>query len=373
MGGYGPQVIDAVYTLERRRHPDKDGREDPDRSTRRSSPSGQVAVSSFSGYVALDNVEPPGQNGDQQPAVRDEPNRRLAVPLSETSAEFVVVGRTVGNTFLWTAGAAKSSGGWQAHPADPDPRPATAARARSTWALSTVIFGLFLPILLCIGVGFYLYRRKKIENPQAKGYHSTSPGRAPGLQGERREHAVVVEAAAPGGSAEANAGAPAKWYWEESVARLTAHAVVKPPHGCRDDQTRPSSRRRDRFGRRLAGRAPVGRVPRQRPRDEADERPYWFPGRAAVRRLLPNLRRGSEAPAMRRRLPHYPRTSTPTAHPPGLRRGRDLPAKQRDDGWALARSYWPRTARSARTRATAGTPTGAGSRWRRPTCRPPTN
>ena len=31
-----------------------------------------------------------------------------------------------------------------------------------------LVFGLFLPILLCIGVGFYLYRRKKMRVPQAK-------------------------------------------------------------------------------------------------------------------------------------------------------------------------------------------------------------
>jgi len=84
-----------------------------------------------------------------------------------------------------------------------------------------LIFGLFLPILLCIGVGFYLYRRKKIE--KSRKQKATIQQAQDELQAFKESVVnmrVVVEAAAPGGSAAANAppAAPAKWYWEESAA-----------------------------------------------------------------------------------------------------------------------------------------------------------
>ncbi len=46
---------------------------------------------------------------------------------------------------------------------------------------------------------------------------------------------AVVKAAAPGGGGGGGGragppAAPARWYWEESPARLAAHPVVKPPY-----------------------------------------------------------------------------------------------------------------------------------------------
>ena len=171
-------------------------------------------------------------------------NRRLAVPLSETSAEFVVVGRTVGNTFLLDGGRGEIvwPGGTTAIPLDHDPAAGDDGKGKVDMGLIYgFVFGLFLPILLCIGVGFYLYRRKKIE--KSRKQKATIQQAQDELQAFKESVVnmrVVVEAAAPGGSAEENAppAAPAKWYWEESVARLTAHAVVKPPHWIPyDDQT----------------------------------------------------------------------------------------------------------------------------------------
>ena len=58
--------------------------------------------------------------------------------------------------------------------------------------------------------------------------------RGAAVAGQRRR----VEAPGGAGATTAPPAAPAKWYWEESVARLTAHAVVKPPHWIPyDDQT----------------------------------------------------------------------------------------------------------------------------------------
>ena len=78
VGGYGPQVVDTVYTLAKALDSSRasDDRKDPDKIYEAIAGVGSGGgFESFSGTVALDNVNgTPGQNGDQKPAARDEPD-----------------------------------------------------------------------------------------------------------------------------------------------------------------------------------------------------------------------------------------------------------------------------------------------------------
>ena len=124
------------------------------------------------------------------------------MPLSSTSAEFVVVGRTVGGQFLLDGGRGEIvwPGGTTAVPLDHDPAAGDSGKGKVDMGLIFgLIFGLFLPILLCIGVGFYLYRRKKIE--KSRKQKATIQQAQDELQAFKESVVnmrVVVEAAAPG-------------------------------------------------------------------------------------------------------------------------------------------------------------------------------
>jgi len=165
--------------------------------------------------------------------------RRLAVDLTSTSLVDKVVANIVGGQWVPEVGTDTVlaqvifPGGTTKVPLDRTPEGDDGKGKVDMGLILGLIFGLFLPILLCIGVGFYLYRRKKIE--KSRKQKATIQQAQDELQAFKESVVnmrVVVEAAAPGGSATSNAppAAPAKWYWEESVARLTAHAVVKPPY-----------------------------------------------------------------------------------------------------------------------------------------------
>ena len=245
VGGYGPQVVDTVYTLAKGLDSlgSSSDRQNPDRIYDAVVTAGAYpGFQSFSGTVVLDGIaERQGSLTIMNLQLVTSSRRRLGVPLSSTTAEFVAVGRTVGGQFLLDA-EVLFPGGTNAVPLDHDPADSDGGKGQVPMGLIYgLIFGLFLPILCCIGLGFYLYRRKKID--KSRKQKATIQQAQDELQAFKESVVnmrVVIEAAAPGGGAASNAppAVPAKWYWEESVARLQAHAVVKPPHWIPyDDQT----------------------------------------------------------------------------------------------------------------------------------------
>jgi len=93
-----------------------------------------------------------------------------------------------------------------------------------------IVFGLFLPLLVLIGVFLFFYRRKmKRKSAAQKAIISDQQQELQAFRDSVVGMRAVVQGAAPGGTARPPA-APAKWYWEESPARLAAHPHVKPPH-----------------------------------------------------------------------------------------------------------------------------------------------
>ena len=234
VGGYGPQVIDAVYTLAKALDSlscisDTDcDRKDPDLIYEAIKSVGSGGgFESFSGNVALDSVaERQGSMEISNLQFVTSSNRRLAVPLSETSAEFVVVGRTVGNGFLLDGGRGEIvwPGGTTAVPLDHDPAAGDRGKGGNIpmGLVLGLIFGLFLPLLCVIGLVFARYRRK-IQG-KLKGARAELEAFRKTVVGMR----VVTKAVAP--AALPPPPGTARWYWQESAPRLHTHANLKPPH-----------------------------------------------------------------------------------------------------------------------------------------------
>ena len=98
------------------------------------------------------------------------------------------------------------------------------------WAIGMIIAMCVLLLGLAVLLYFLLKNRKKMK-AKLKGAREELQNFRDSVVGMR----AVVKAAAPGGGGgggrrAAPPAAPARWYWEESPARLAAHPVVKPPH-----------------------------------------------------------------------------------------------------------------------------------------------
>jgi len=91
-------------------------------------------------------------------------------------------------------------------------------------------------LLLGLAVFLYFYRKKmKAKSAAQKAIISEQQEELQNFRDSVVGMRAVVKAAAPGGGGGGGGragppAAPARWYWEESPARLAYHPVVKPPH-----------------------------------------------------------------------------------------------------------------------------------------------
>jgi hypothetical protein len=251
LAGYGPQVVDSVITLAKALHSFGTGdtadnkRQNPDEIYKAIGDVGRAGFEGYSGNVVLDYYnERVGSMEVRNYQLKEKAitgQRRLAVDLTSTALADEVVANIVGGQFVPTAGTEIIfPGGTTKVPLDRTPEDGD-EKGKVDMGLVIGLCVAFGLIMLGALFGFYRYRQKKIaKSRKQKATIQQAQDELQAFKESVVNMRVVVEAAAPGGSAASNAppAAPAKWYWEESVARLTAHAVVKPPHWIPyDDQT----------------------------------------------------------------------------------------------------------------------------------------
>ena len=183
--------------------------------------------------MALDNVaERQGKMEISNLQFVTSSNRRLAVPLSETSAEFVVVGRTVGNSFLLDGrrGEIVWPGGTTKVPLDHTPEDDDETKYDTGLAVG---LGCGFGALILLMAGVWYHHSKKLNKDLAKVRADLQDFKdsVVGVKVAVRDYVPKAVSTGDAGTAAANAVEGATWYWKETEANITRHdvALVKPP------------------------------------------------------------------------------------------------------------------------------------------------
>ena len=233
VGGYGPQVVDTVYTLAKALDSLSEAdRQDPDKIY--AAVGALPEFQGFSGAISFSAVnERRGsmEISNLQFVKKVETRRRLGVPLSSTAAEFVAVGRTIDGAFVLKDGAQVIfPGDTTTPPLDHDPTSGSKSTKVDTGLIIGLVFGLIGVILLVVGVLYcwYWHSRTLHKNlakvtADLQDFKDSVVGVKVGIKD------YVPSAISSGDSTQA---ATATWYWKEEPHRLTAHdaSLVRAPH-----------------------------------------------------------------------------------------------------------------------------------------------
>ena len=232
IGGYGPFVVDTVYTLAK-------GLDSLTSITRQDPDSVYAAIAdlgsfeSFSGDVTLDgnNERLGSMTIVNLQLVTSQTSRRLGVPLSATSADFVTVGSIVDGEFSPIAGVdVVFSGGATNIPCDPCPEDKHKSKVDTGLAIGLGCgFGAFILIM----AGVWYHHQKKLNKDLAKVRADLQDFKdsVVGVKVAVRDYIPKAVSTGDAGTAAANAVEGATWYWKETEANITRHdvALVKPP------------------------------------------------------------------------------------------------------------------------------------------------
>jgi len=230
VGGYGPQVVDTVYTLAKAlNNLNKADRQDPDKIY--AAVGALPEFQGFSGAIAFsaDNERLGSMEiSNLQFVKKVETRRRLGVPLSSTAAEFVAVGRTINGAFVLEDGAQVIfPGDTTTPPLDHDPASGSKRTKVDTGLIIGLVFGLIGVILLVVGVLYCWYRHSRTLHKDLAKITADLQDFKDSVVGVK----VGIKDYLP--SAISDAGASAvTWYWQEEPHRLTAHdaSLVRAPH-----------------------------------------------------------------------------------------------------------------------------------------------
>ena len=231
IGGYGPQVVDTVYTLAKGLDSlTSITRQDPDSVY--AAIAGLGSFESFSGDVTLDgnNERLGSMTIVNLQLVTSQTSRRLGVPLSATSAEF---GRRhdrrrqfspiAGVDVIFPGGTTDVP--WTTRPEDDD-------KSKVDTGLA-VGLGCGFGALILLMAGVWYHHSKKLNKDLAKVRADLQDFKdsVVGVKVAVRDYIPKAVSTGDAGTAAANAVEGATWYWKETEANITRHdvALVKPP------------------------------------------------------------------------------------------------------------------------------------------------
>ena len=234
IGGYGPFVVDTVYTLAKGLDSlTSITRQDPDSVY--AAIAGLGSFESFSGDVTLDgNNERLGSMTivNLQLVTSNQTSRRLGVPLSATSADFVTVGSIDGNDkFIPLSGVdVIFPGGTTKVPLDHTPEDDDETKYDTGLAVG---LGCGFGALVLLMAGVWYHHSKKLNKDLAKVRADLQDFKdsVVGVKVAVRDYVPKAVSTGDAGTAAANAVQGATWYWKETEANITRHdvALVKPP------------------------------------------------------------------------------------------------------------------------------------------------
>jgi len=214
IGGYGPFVVDTVYTLAKGLDSlTSITRQDPDSVY--AAIAGLGSFESFSGDVTLDgNNERLGSMTivNLQLVTSNQTSRRLGVPLSATSADFVPVGTIVDGVFSPIAGVdVIFPGGTTDVPCDPCPEDKHKSKVDTGLAVG---LGCGFGALILLMAGVWYHHSKKLNKDLAKVRADLQDFKdsVVGVKVAVRDYVPKAVSTGDAGTAAANAVQGATWY-----------------------------------------------------------------------------------------------------------------------------------------------------------------